>query len=579
MLMKRKQLLLLLALLMTAATGAWAQSSASVYSNELNTPDLYNSMTEIDANEDGTGTSGEWVLLDYATYIYHGDNAADDWLVTPGLVLEAGVTYTIALEAIKPTPVSHTYTETFEVKVGTEATADALSAGAQVIKTTEVTTSWTNYRRTFTPTTSGTYYVGIHATSPADQSQFSIRNLVVGAKYYTLSLADNTKDAGNWKGNVNNAETDVNLPITKLDGGEKVTLKYGGRLKVKAVTATHDGWNGDLSNIPASLIQDDDLTVIVPGGTTLKGTLDVSTIPYKIVIPAGATVTLAGVTILGTSVNDDAHKHAGITCEGDATIILKDNSENTVKGFYQNYPGIYVPEESTLIIQGGSDGNGKLTASSNGYAAGIGTGWAPLSCGNIEIQGGDITATGGWSSAGIGGGPSADCGTITISGGTVTATGGQGGAGIGSGSQTAATCGAITISGGTVTANGGQNGAGIGSGNGVSCGDITISGGTVEATGDGYGAGIGSGLNATSGNITITDGVTSVTATKGTYSTHSIGEGGYSEGRQSTCGTVTIGCTLDSDGKPVGGTVYWQDDAAVGNGATYLATNPLEYEP
>ena len=393
---------------------------------------------------------------------------------------------------------------------------------------------------------------------------------------YAVKLKDGTADAGNWTATVGTSTTAKPLPVGGLSNGDAVTLKYNGRLKVKAVTATHDGWNGDLSNIPASLIQDDG-TVIVPDGTTLKGTLDVSTIPYKVVIPAGATVTLAGVTIIGTRENDVAHKHAGITCEGDATIILADNSENTVKGFYENYPGIYVPEESTLIIQGGSDGNGKLTASSNGFGAGIGAGSVPLSCGDIEIQGGDITATGGKYSAGIGGGLSSKCGNITISGGTVTANGGQDGAGIGSGNQYGANCVAITISGGTVKATGGHNGAGIGSGNGVSCGNITISGGTVEATATYYAAGIGSGLNGTSGNITITDGVTLVTATKGEYAPYSIGEGTTNQLGTSTCGTVTIGGTLDTDGNPVGGTVYWQNNAAVGDGATYLAQPTIEY--
>ena len=56
-----------------------------------------------------------------------------------------------------------------------------------------------------------------------------------------------------------------------------------------------------------------------------------------------------------------------------------------------------------------------------------------MDCGNIEIQGGVITATGSSYAAGIGGANSSSCGTITISGGTVTATGGQYGAGIGSG--------------------------------------------------------------------------------------------------------------------------------------------------
>ena len=242
--MKQKRLLILLALLMTAATGAWAQDAANlkVYYNELNTPVLYNSMTKIDANgDDNNGMYGCWVLQDYATYIYSSQNKdADDWLVTTGIELEAGVTYTIALEAIKPSPQEHTYTETFEVRVGTEATADALSAGTQVIKTTEVTTSWTNYHRTFTPTTSGTYYVGIHATSPKDQSQFSIRNLTVDIKYYTLSLADDTKDAGNWTATVGTSTTPQSLPVGGLSEGDAVTLTYGGRLKVKSVTATID---------------------------------------------------------------------------------------------------------------------------------------------------------------------------------------------------------------------------------------------------------------------------------------------------------------------------------------------------
>ena len=385
-------------------------------------------------------------------------------------------------------------------------------------------------------------------------------------------MADGTADADKWKATVGTNSNAKTLPVGGLNRGEAVTLNYGGRLKVKSVTATHDGWNGDLSNIPASALEADGQTLIVDNGATLKGELDVSTIPYKVVIPAGATVTLAGLSLEGNHVNDDAHRHAGITCLGDATIILADNSENTVMGFYENYPGIYVPEGKKLTIKGGKDGNGKLTASSNGYAAGIGAGYDPqLSCGNIEIQGGDITATGGWSSAGIGSGSSARCGTITISGGTVTATGGDGGAGIGSGNRPGADCVAINISGGTVKATGGDNGAGIGSGsgNGVTCGNITIRGGTVEAIGSGYGPGIGSGLNAQCGDILITDGVTmtSVTAAKGTDAPYSIGAGGYSDGQSSSCGIVTIG-----------GTVYWDNNAAVDDdAAAYLAQATIVY--
>ena len=205
-------------------------------------------------------------------------------------------------------------------------------------------------------------------------------------------------------------------------------------------------------------------------GETLTGTL---TSNVKISIAAGATVTLNNVTINGT--NDSNYKWAGITCLGDATIIL--SGTNNVKGFYNEYPGIYVPSDKKLTIQGVSDGNGKLTASSNGYAAGIGAGYAyALSCGDIEIQGGDITATGGSLSAGIGSG----------------------------------------------NAN-------------ATCGAITISGGTVEATGGQYGAGIGSGFKSACGTINIASTVIKVTATKGTDASYSIGAG-----VEGTCGTVTI---------------------------------------
>ena len=244
---------------------------------------------------------------------------------------------------------------------------------------------------------------------------------------------------------------------------------------------------------------------------------------HRIVIGNGATVTLSYVNINGDGASDN--NEAGITCEGNATIILEGN--NNVKGFNREYPGILaakntsgVGDEYTLTIQG----EGSLNVSSNGngsldpIAPAIG-GPAFGACGNIDIQGGTITATGGSSSAGIGCGPSAagsevnypsSCGNITISGGNVTATGGQYAAGIGAGHGSAgirSTCGNITISGGTVTATGGQGASGIG----------------------------GSSYWGDCGDITITMGVTRVSSTMGSGSaTKSIGS-------DANCGTVTIG--------------------------------------
>lgn len=228
-------------------------------------------------------------------------------------------------------------------------------------------------------------------------------------------------------------------------------------------------------------------------GETLTGTLANN---VKISIADGATVILHNVNINGSGTWESGN-YAGITCEGDATIIL--SGTNNVKGFYNEYPGIYVPENKTVTIQG----TGSLTASStssNGFGAGIGGGFG-ISCGNIEIQGGVITATGGSFAAGIGAGSgvgkgASTCGTITISGGTVTATGGDCAAGIGSGyaQNNPSTCGAISISGGTVSATAGTAGASA---------PAAIGKGAVDAG------------QSTCASVTITPGITSLTMTNG----------------------------------------------------------------
>lgn len=227
----------------------------------------------------------------------------------------------------------------------------------------------------------------------------------------------------------------------------------------------------------------------VPNGKTICGILGAN---VKISIAAGATVTLRDVTING--INSKSCLWAGINCEGNATLILE--GTNKVKGFYEYYPGIQAAhngtgsgDEYTLTIQG----DGSLTASSNGWGAGIGSGrhgfvnsssssgfFAP--CGNINIQGGTITATGGTGAAGIGAATRSSCGNITISGGTITATGGEYASGIGSGSYDYweidnSSCGNITISGAHVTATkGGGSPNSIGKGYGASCGTVTIGG-------------------------------------------------------------------------------------------------------
>ena len=218
----------------------------------------------------------------------------------------------------------------------------------------------------------------------------------------------------------------------------------------------------------------------VTGSTTLaNGDVATGTLGgnYKISIADGATVTLRDAIINEDEVNSSSYEWAGLTCLGDATIILE--GENIVNGFYNGLPGIYVAGRHTLTIKG----SGSLYAKGCSRAAGIGGGTAHTydHGGNIVISGGEISAMGGLMGAGIGSGAGMTCGNIVISGGMIGAMGGTGGAGIGSG--LGGSCGSIAIKGGIIEGAFGRGygdnaSAGIGSGAGGKCGVIMFGDGT-----------------------------------------------------------------------------------------------------
>ena len=298
-----------------------------------------------------------------------------------------------------------------------------------------------------------------------------------------------------------------------------VTFLCGKYYEVKVQMTKQQPATIDLSNLSESYI--------AVNGDVLTGKLP-EEVNVKISITDGATVTLSDVTIEGY--DDESYDWAGLTCEGDATIVIE--GTNSIQGFYYRYPGISVPIGKTLTIRGSgslaaksnqgihinTDKNGHQTTSRLVSGSGIGGSINDEDCGNIVIESGTITATGSYRSAGIGSSDQQSCGTITITGGTVTATGGDYAAGIGAGYEFSARCGNITITGGTVIAKGGQGAAGIGCGVSSHCGNITISKSA------------------------------SVTATKGYASPYSVGFGYNDVVGEPTCGTITIGGMKYYDG-------------------------------
>ena len=252
---------------------------------------------------------------------------------------------------------------------------------------------------------------------------------------------------------------------------------------VITMTVNTHVWNGNLAALTGS---EQEGFATARNGMTVYGTLSAN---VKVSIADGATVTLNGANINNNNSKSGSLNCAGITCLGNATINLYGGSINHCSS--NNYPGIQAgPQGSTLTIQG----TGSLNVQGGSNAAGIGGG-SGITCGNISLMGGAITAFGGQYGAGIGSGQSGTCGNIEIVGGEITATGGEGAAGIGSGSGINTVCGNIYLYGGTINACGGNGAAGIGSGSGGTCGSIEIEGGTITAEGGDGAAGIGSGQN------------------------------------------------------------------------------------
>ena len=223
----------------------------------------------------------------------------------------------------------------------------------------------------------------------------------------------------------------------------------------------------------------------VGDGKTLTGTLANN---VRITIAPGATVTLSNVNINGDNTWTGGD-YAGITCPGDATIILADGTVNKIRGFLNGNAALHIKPDYTLTIEG----NGTLYASTNGGASAIGCGYSDQSGsrngGNIVINGGTIYATGGSLGSGIGGGGRAKIGNITINGGIIFATGGGTGAGIGGGQSKnnswKSECGNITISSSVKYLNatkgsGAAHSVGKGSSSYSVCGTLSVGGNTTE---------------------------------------------------------------------------------------------------
>lgn len=215
--------------------------------------------------------------------------------------------------------------------------------------------------------------------------------------------------------------------------------------------------------------------------------------------------------------------------------------------------------------------NGGDITATGGVDGGAGIGGGKNNAGFVTINGGDITATGGaGGGAGIGGGKSS-AGFVTINEGRIHATGGNDeGCGIGSGKWGRNSN--ININGGNVTASSTLGGAGIGG----TYSKVTLTSGNVHATGGASGKnssgilGGGAGIGGYGADVTITGG--NVTAT-GAEGGAGIGNPGGKKDSNIAPGMIKIGGTAQvtaTGGNAVSNSTYnysYNAGAAIGNGS------------
>ena len=417
--MRKNKLFLLLALLLTAATGAWAQTETL--------------LTTIESTANNTFTSGSKTFDDIATVTFSNGvyNDGDEW----GWYAAAGESSLLTVAG------ADGYTIT-RVKFYS-ANGSAFDEEAPFEATVASTHAYVN----------GTD-IGQYGVNKIEVYGYEGTAEPAAATGYTVSLKDGVKDADKWTVKVGEGQAQA-LPIGGLkgDGSETVTLQYNGRLKVKGVKATSDAAAPTITLNNTITAWTAGSYAVPTGGLTYSDAITVS---------GNVTLTLTDGETLTLNKGISLASGATLTIQGNGTMNVNGTNNSTASTVAGT--GMLVLTSGTLNAKGGDGGNAENFSISGGGNAINGA---------VTVSGGTLTATGGnggsvgsdeWDHHGGNGGDAIN-GSVIVSGGTLTARGGNGGS-LGplndecsGGNGGDAISGTLTINGGSTSVNDGSNGS------------------------------------------------------------------------------------------------------------------------
>lgn len=238
----------------------------------------------------------------------------------------------------------------------------------------------------------------------------------------------------------------------KRERNGKLTIEEFDRLNSESITELYVDATGDITIFPKSAA---DLyrTVEFSDWKLIDGKYTTTSLGESYNISISKPTILTGSTLFYTTVTikpdvpvilKDVKLNGVIKCEGNAIVIIPEGSSVSIyqstNGNEADCPAIGVgPKGSNLVI----DGFGKLRASAR--AAAVGSHGAGNVCGNIIINGGNLTFE-GYDGPAIGSSRGSVCGNVSIKGGVVNASshGGVYNAAIGTSNDSE--CGNIFIS-------------------------------------------------------------------------------------------------------------------------------------
>lgn len=177
--------------LKASAAKAGAQYFTPPIGTVFGSKDEFDLFTVIDANNDavdqGTFMKETWTYADNAVQLYTDKNKADDWFISPALVMHAGYSYVVEYTVHHSTPGKHK----LAINWGAAPAAEYMTETA-LPETVVPAGSDQVLRATISPKESAYYYIGLHATSEAGANSLYLDKFICNSAVKSMAPASVT---------------------------------------------------------------------------------------------------------------------------------------------------------------------------------------------------------------------------------------------------------------------------------------------------------------------------------------------------------------------------------------------------